>query len=146
MPDDTTAPVGAFTIIGCSVPGCDHRETRVTYLEATTAMDAHHSTKHPDIAQPSLPKAAVELIRCAADHGWRIGVGHGLDSGDSPFINIELGINDPSWLYRLTWHTRGTGTYRLFTKICRGGGHWWRDAPSVEAIGAHIASTEVVAT
>ena len=137
--------MSAFTIIGCSAPNCDHTETRVTYMEAEMAMDAHHSTAHPEAVRPALPKAALELIASAAERGWRIGVGHGRDSGDSPFVTIQLGIKDPDWRYQITWHTRDTGTYRLFSKICRGGGHWWADAPSVKAIRAHITETEVVA-
>lgn len=137
--------MAAFTIIGCSVPDCGHTETRVTYMDAETAMAEHHATAHPGASRPVLPKVTLELIACAAERGWRIGVGHGRDSGDSPFIQIQLGIKDPDWQYQLTWHTRDTGTYRLFSKIYRGGGRWWTDAPSVKAIRAHIAQTEVKA-
>jgi hypothetical protein len=137
--------VSAFTAIGCSVIDCGHAEKRATYLQADTAMSEHHADAHPNVERATLPKAATDLVVTAAEHGWRVAVGHGWDSGGSPFVTVQLGIADPIRQYQITWHTRGTGTYRLFSKIYRGERQWWADAPSVKAIRAYITETEVVA-
>jgi hypothetical protein len=130
-------------MIGCSVGACQHVETRSRYTDADAAMYKHHTADHPDSPRQALPKAAVELIADAAERDWRIGVGHGRDSGNAPFVTVQLAIKDPDREYRLTWHTRGTGTYRLFSKIYRGERQWWTDAPSVKAIRTYITETEV---
>lgn len=87
---------------------------------------------------PPLPAAAVELLALAERIGWKTSAEHGVDSGGSPFVTIDVGARrgDEAWHYRITWHTRGTGTYRLFSKLARTHAHYWRDAPSLRAIRA----------
>ena len=60
-----------------------------------------------------IPLKCRELIIYLMDGGWNFMVNHGKDTGDSPFISVEArrGRQD----IRITWHTRSTGTYRLFS-------------------------------
>lgn len=96
------------------------------------------------MAQQGFPKAAAELLELASERGWKTGTAHGIDSADNPFVTIELGrvVGDSVFHYRITWHTRGTGTYRLFSKICRvPGAMYWHDAPSLRVIQTAIRAS-----
>ena len=62
---------------------------------------------------PDMPTKCQHLITALALGGWSFMVNHGTDTGDSPYISIEArrgGVD-----VRITWHTRATGTYRLFS-------------------------------
>lgn len=91
-----------------------------------------------------MPKAAAELHELAIKHDWASAHQFGEDSGGSPFLTLELGrkVGEGKravYHYRITWHTRNTGTYRLFSKICRTpASPGWHDAPSLRAIRATI--------
>jgi len=63
----------------------------------------------------SVPDKCKELIGAYADNGWSFVVQHGKDTGDSPFISTEARRGDDHVM--VTWHTRATGTYRLFTCV-----------------------------
>jgi hypothetical protein len=62
-----------------------------------------------------IPPKCRELIITLMDAGWSFVVQHGTDTGDSPFISIEAQKSKDSEPIRVTWHTRATGTYRLFS-------------------------------
>ena len=67
----------------------------------------------------SVPAKCKELIGLLVDGGWSFVLNHGEDTGGSPFVTIEA--RRPSDHPRgfdhlmITWHTRNTGTYRLFS-------------------------------
>lgn len=131
-----------FAVIGCFE--CTHTEKRPTFAEADLGMLDHYASAHIGITRPVLPKAAADLVACAAEHGWRIAAGYGRDSGNAPFVEIQLANDDPKRLYKICWHTRDTGTYRLFSKIVWAPYRGWTDAPSIRAIRAFIAEPEAV--
>lgn len=60
-----------------------------------------------------MPTKCQHLITALALGGWSFVVNHGKDTGDSPFISIEARRGNQD--VRITWHTRETGTYRLFS-------------------------------
>ena len=59
------------------------------------------------------PTAARQFAKDAIDAGWNVLIQSGEDTGGSPFVSVEArqGLTH----LRLTWHTRETGTYRLFS-------------------------------
>ncbi|MGH3095327.1 MAG: hypothetical protein ACRDMV_04930 [Streptosporangiales bacterium] len=59
-----------------------------------------------------LPKAAQNLLDTVIAHGWSYAVMWARDSGNCPFVNVK--IADSEHEFHLTWHTRDTGTLRLF--------------------------------
>lgn len=65
------------------------------------------------------PTAARQFASDAINADWNVLVQHGTDTGENPFVSIEA-IKTGRHL-RLTWHTRETGTYRLFS--CALGNH-----------------------
>lgn len=95
-----------------------------------------------DIEQ--LPKAARSLVEYADWAGWRHAVADGVDTGGSPFVTVALRHPESGHAFRITWHTRNTGTYRLFSKSERPAGKGvWRDATSIKAIRAVIGDQRV---
>ena len=68
----------------------------------------------------SLPAKLHEAVSAALEGGWSFLVNHGKDTGDSPYVNFEA-RREGSKSITITWHTRATGTYRLFT--CHNGRH-----------------------
>ena len=59
------------------------------------------------------PKKLHDVVEALLDYGWSYMLNHGKDTGDSPFISVEAHRGNPD--VRITWHTRETGTYRLFS-------------------------------
>ena len=59
------------------------------------------------------PKRLHDVIEALLDGGWNYMLNHGKDTGDSPFISVEARRGNQG--VRITWHTRATGTYRLFS-------------------------------
>lgn len=57
---------------------------------------------------------ARELLLLAIDHGWSAKLQHGTDTGDNPFIEVTAIRDQKPHQVSVTWHTRDTGTYRLF--------------------------------
>lgn len=78
--------------------------------------------------------AARALALEAVAKGWTAGWMEGEDNGGNPFITLHMGKREGAY-YTITWHTRDTGTYRLFSKMVRRvPGASWTDAPSLKAI------------
>jgi len=63
------------------------------------------------------PAKLSAVVTALLDYGWSFVVQHGTDTGDSPFISIEAKRSKDSETIRITWHTRATGTYRLFSCV-----------------------------
>ena len=61
----------------------------------------------------TIPLKCRELIITLMDCGWSFVVNHGKDTGDHPFISVEARRDTAHVM--VTWHTRATGTYRLFS-------------------------------
>lgn len=61
--------------------------------------------------------AAEGLRLLAVNNGWRAELREGVDSGSSPFVTVYAKKDADSHLLMVTWHTRMTGTYRLFSCI-----------------------------
>lgn len=61
------------------------------------------------------PKKLADVVTGLLGHGWSFVLQHGTDTGDSPFISIEAKKTKDGETIRITWHTRATGTYRLFS-------------------------------
>ena len=61
----------------------------------------------------SEPTGARQFAKDAIDAGWNVLIQNGEDTGGAPFVSVEArrGLSH----LRLTWHTRETGTYRLFS-------------------------------
>lgn len=82
----------------------------------------------------ALPKAAVELINVAALSKWSVGWEWDADISENPFVTVHVGDVDSGEYFKFTWHSRDTGTLRLFTKLHRKtAGAPWTDGPSVKA-------------
>lgn len=82
-----------------------------------------------------LPAAAAGFIEYAEHYGWLTAYGRGEDNGGSPFVLVVVKHPDNGHAFEVTWHTRMTGTYRLFSKLERPAGKAvWRDAPSLKRI------------
>jgi len=59
------------------------------------------------------PAKLADVTNALRDYGWSYFLNHGKDTGDSPFISVEARRDNVD--VRITWHTRATGTYRLFS-------------------------------
>lgn len=92
-----------------------------------------------------LPPAPKALEEVALAHGWRVAHQFSVDNGGSPFVTVHV-ISRSAYYFRITWHTRMTGTYRLFSKIMRSlsndGAGRWDTAPSLTRIREIITTTE----
>jgi hypothetical protein len=66
-----------------------------------------------------LPNPARRLLEAARESGWLWTVQWMADSADSPFVGVIVGRSSGGearpFQIRATWHTRGTGTLRLFS-------------------------------
>ena len=76
-----------------------------------------------------LHPAARDLLLLAVDHGWDAIVSHGVDTGGAPYVTVRAQRPDPERYIDVTWHTRDTGTYRLFHCLVGRSRHSVRDAP-----------------
>lgn len=84
------------------------------------------------------PKALAALIDAALAHRRSFIVQHGVDTGDSPFVSFKAqwlpeGCDVPTKV-TMSWHTRNTGTYRLFSAIARGYYRSWQDITAKKAL------------
>lgn len=85
--------------------------------------------------------AAADLLLQAANAGWSALIRQTKDTGGNPYVTVEGRRPDGSLAgFTVTWHTRKTGTYRLFTCLHRGDTGGWRDA-SLKAVKAAIEET-----
>ena len=69
------------------------------------------------------PKLLADMIAAAIAGGRSFVVQHGTD-GENPFVTFKSrwlpeGCDIPTDI-SITWHTRGTGTYRLFSATASG--------------------------
>lgn len=71
--------------------------------------------------------ASREFLTLALDHEWSASYVHGEDTGGNPYINVNAARGDEGEAVRITWHTRQTSTYRLFSVLTRGTVGGWRD-------------------
>lgn len=84
---------------------------------------------------------ARDLAAYAEKHGWKWLAVEGHDNGNNPFVTVIVGNPADGEQYKITWHTRETGTFRLFSKLHqRAFGMAWRDAPSLTVIRKRISS------
>jgi hypothetical protein len=76
------------------------------------------------------PPRLAGLIELLDSSGWSFAVQHGSDSGGALFIAVQ---GRPGWddvtAIRVTWHSRDTGTLRLFSCMGRQPYRGWRDLP-----------------
>jgi hypothetical protein len=83
----------------------------------------------------TLPAAAQSLLDLATSKGWLTACVYDSDSGGSPFVQVALHHPETHEQFTMTWHTRATGTYRLFSKLWRQRGRAVVvDAPSIKKI------------
>jgi hypothetical protein len=98
-----------------------------------------------EISDPRVPPDFRRLPEIAREHGWAVGHQFSVDNGGSPFVTVAI-AKRAAYYVRLTWHTRATGTYRLFSKIMRTesdvGPGPWRDTPSLSRIHELIAASK----
>lgn len=82
------------------------------------------------------PAKLREVVDTALNAGRSLLVSHGADTAGSPFVLAT--VKWDRYEIRLTWHTRDTGSYRLFSAIAAIPGRNWHDitaARAVELIG-----------
>ena len=73
-----------------------------------------------DEALAALPKGAQRLLDAGKARGHRWAVKWGEDTGGNPFVRIKVAASQ--WAeVNATWHTRDTGTLRLFSIYGRAG-------------------------
>lgn len=60
-----------------------------------------------------IPPGCRVLTEALTVNGWSFMLNHGTDTGDNPYISTEARRGTDTLM--VTWHTRDTGTYRLFT-------------------------------
>ncbi|WP_431977615.1 hypothetical protein [Micromonospora haikouensis] len=91
--------------------------------ERPTVTPSGTGTRHEPHTCPDMPRAAAQLLDTARAAGWRILAVTHQDSGGAPYLKVQVAHPRPPrhspdgpnvWWYEATWHTRGTGTYRLF--------------------------------
>lgn len=83
------------------------------------------------------PAGLKKAVDAALKHGRPFIVNHGMDSGDSPFVALTVKW-DELYEVRLTWHTRDTGSYRLFSTLVRTATrnwHWVSMSAAIDLIG-----------
>jgi len=77
---------------------------------------------------------ARDLVISAMDNGWSVVYRPNVDTGGSPFVTVEASRGDQ--YFSATWHTRNTGTYRLFNVALGRSRHNARDATLTQVIAA----------
>lgn len=94
-----------------------------TTLERPTALSANPLRK---------PVKARQFLNEALDQGWSGIYQTGADTGGSPYVTVTVALLHGPEL-RLTWHTRGTGTYRLTSALRKTPTRAWHDITLREA-------------
>lgn len=101
------------------------REVRLALIEGAT------------VPVPWLwPSRLRDLVRTAQAAGWLVGVGQGVDSGGSPFLSVEAREPGDARKIKATWHTRSTGTYRLFSAMLFEPWEGWRHTTAARLVDA----------
>lgn len=60
-----------------------------------------------------IPVKCKSLVDLLAENDWSFALVHGSDTGAADYVTIEA-VRDMRKII-VTWHTRATGTYRLFS-------------------------------
>jgi hypothetical protein len=72
---------------------------------------------------PPPAKTQAELEELARAHGFRVYRERGVDTGGNPYITLWLtrgtAVDHDLEEHRVTWHSRGHGTFRLFSMLTR---------------------------
>lgn len=92
-----------------------------------------------------LPKALADTLTELTAARWSYRLAWDRDSGRNLFVRLEAA---PFWggpLIRATWHTRGTGTLRLFSCMIRDAGTVQYHDTSLKQARALIAPEPVTA-
>ena len=84
------------------------------------------------LERPTGHATSREFLTLALDHGWSASYVHGEDTAGNPHITVTA-RGDKGEAVRVTWHTRKTGTYRLFNVLTRGPVGGWRDGTLTSA-------------
>ena len=85
------------------------------------------------------PKAMRALASALEAARWRIEVGAGSDDLGNPFLTVES--QDPAEscnAVRVVWHTRDSGTYRLFSCLLMRPYRGWQHA-TLKAVHKFVA-------
>ena len=80
--------------------------------------------------------AAKTLVNEAMNAGWSVLFRPNVDTGGSPFVTVE-GVREGGY-FCVTWHTRDSGTYRLFDCSAGESKYKMRDVP-LKSVRAMIA-------
>lgn len=67
-----------------------------------------------------VPRRMSQVLDTLDEHGWRVALTNGMDSGGHRFYALAaVRVHPASSELRMTWHTRATGgrTYRLFSAM-----------------------------
>lgn len=82
--------------------------------------------ERPTASTLKQPVKARQFLTDALDQDWSGSLARGQDSGGAPFVSVRV-MDASGTEMRLTWHTRGTGTYRLFSAMRQLRGRSWHD-------------------
>lgn len=106
--------------------------------------------------EQKLPTPAQKILDLAKTHGWLTAVNWNEDTSGNPFVSVELGRRDPTYVVQLSWHSRQTQgrSLRLFSAVWRcvpashldadRRAHYWQDLPSLKALRELVESTPVL--
>lgn len=108
--------------------------------EWTLSMIEGRTVPVPDL----WPKAMRGLVDDLRATGWLFQVEHGEDTGGAPYLTVRARHRESEREVRATWHTRNTGTYRLFSAMLFRPYAGWRDL-AVKALRSEVAATPAVA-
>ncbi|MGN2638869.1 hypothetical protein ACTD5D_22400 [Nocardia takedensis] len=113
-------PWFAVRFRGGGVRVAESLSTEVELIAAETAR-LHVAT---DPAPFAPPRSMAELIDLAHSHRRAYSVVHGVDNSGAPFVTFTAKWSPPGCeidtALRVTWHTRDTGSYRLFHASAQG--------------------------
>lgn len=88
--------------------------------------------ERPTASTLKQPVKARQFLTDALDQDWSGALARGTDSGGAPFVTVRA-LDASGTELRLTWHTRGTGTYRLFSAMRQTKTRKWHDITLKEA-------------
>lgn len=113
---------------------------RARAAEALSArLEAERNARRPDGYE--LPRAASELLSCAASHGWKE-ARQWILSEDGQDARLEILLGRGDWRFRLAWTVPkdqpGRGSV-IRRGLVRSPGRDWRDAPPLKEIRRILA-------
>lgn len=86
--------------------------------------------------EQAIPARAVALFLLAISRGASARYGPGRDTAGDPFVEVAVKLLDGGPILSAAWHTRSTGTYRLFGQVRSGR----RALPSLTALEELVRS------